>query len=666
MEIFQNISRQRRLNRAKKICITTAAFAALITASFIGLSGLNRNAAYAGDCSTNSIIKCGSPSRTAFINSVKASPELQKIYAHFGLNPADYNRFITSAKTGSAIKSNNTIVVDGHVVATKVWSIGRNKASQGANPMTVPIPGAGTFYGNFNNQAFAASSIPVDVLFDANGKMQFAVMTSSCANPATGSVIAPSFSCKALQATSTGNDQWKFTTDASATNGATITKLVYNFGDGSATVTTTNPATAVNHTFTKSATVSVSVYVSVPGGGTVVLVNCKKAVTVTPPPATLACGMLTLTPGKADEQGNTPFTLAATATATNTTIKSYNFTFGDGKNTVVNSSANTASTTHTYAPGNFMASVSVTDSQNKTATSANCSKPVVVKTAECKPGVPIGSPECEASALACVSLVPTPGTPAADGSIPYTFVATAKSTNGTISSYSFDFGDNSQPQVVTTSATTANASHTFASGSFTATVTVNGKDASGNPVQAAVSTNCSQKINVNAPECKPGVPSGNSQCFTYTCDELTLTPGDNRTVTIASFKASSTNPDATLSGITIDWGDTTTDEFTPDVVVGKTHTFTADTSNVTATAHFKVTGDDNDFPADGANCTKPVSFVTSSVTPPPAAPPAVEAASTVQELVNTGAGSVAGLFAAATIVGTISYRLFLGRRLSRQ
>jgi hypothetical protein len=35
-------------------------------------------------------------------------------------------------------------------------------------------------------------------------------------------------------------------------------------------------------------------------------------------------------------------------------------------------------------------------------------------------------------------------------------------------------------------------------------------------------------------------------------------------------------------------------------------------------------------------------------------------------LVNTGPGSVVGLFAAATAIGTLGYRKMLGRRLSRQ
>lgn len=62
------------------------------------------------------------------------------------------------------------------------------------------------------------------------------------------------------------------------------------------------------------------------------------------------------------------------------------------------------------------------------------------------------------------------------------------------------------------------------------------------------------------------------------------------------------------------------------------------------------------------NCpTPPKPPVTPPTTP---STPATPGAPTT--LVNTGAGSVAGIFAAATIAGIAAYRFVLGRRLSRQ
>jgi uncharacterized repeat protein (TIGR01451 family) len=55
--------------------------------------------------------------------------------------------------------------------------------------------------------------------------------------------------------------------------------------------------------------------------------------------------------------------------------------------------------------------------------------------------------------------------------------------------------------------------------------------------------------------------------------------------------------------------------------------------------------------------TPPVTPPTTTTTSTPAAP---------TKLVNTGAGSTIGIFAAATAAGAVAYRVVLGRRLSRQ
>lgn len=65
------------------------------------------------------------------------------------------------------------------------------------------------------------------------------------------------------------------------------------------------------------------------------------------------------------------------------------------------------------------------------------------------------------------------------------------------------------------------------------------------------------------------------------------------------------------------------------------------------------------------NCpTPPKPPVTPPTTPQTPVTPATPAAPTT--LVNTGPGSVAGIFAAVTVAGAFAYRWMLGRRLSRQ
>lgn len=143
---------------------------------------------------------------------------------------------------------------------------------------------------------------------------------------------------------------------------------------------------------------------------------------------------------------------------------------------------------------------------------------------------------------------------------------------------------------------------------------------------------------------------------TYTCDAFHVTPGDNRTVKVDTFKTSQTNG-ATFNNVVISWGDNTT-PLTTNTAVGQTHQYSKDgTYTLNAVAHFTV--NNKDVTASGVNCTQTVTFTTPGTTPPPTTTPP-------SQLVNTGPGQVVGLFAAATIAGAFAHRLFLSRRLARQ
>jgi len=150
----------------------------------------------------------------------------------------------------------------------------------------------------------------------------------------------------------------------------------------------------------------------------------------------------------------------------------------------------------------------------------------------------------------------------------------------------------------------------------------------------------------------------------YTCNDLELTAESNRTVKISTFTTSATNG-AVFNDAVVTWGDNS-NALTSANPVGQTHQYAADgTYVVSATAHFTVNG--QDVTATGPQCQKQVTFSSTTppqVTPPPATPPATPAAPTA--LVNTGPGSVIGLFGAATAAGTFLYRRMLSRRLSRQ
>ena len=140
----------------------------------------------------------------------------------------------------------------------------------------------------------------------------------------------------------------------------------------------------------------------------------------------------------------------------------------------------------------------------------------------------------------------------------------------------------------------------------------------------------------------------------YSCDLLTLTSGDNRTVT-ANVDYTAQNG-ASFKLATYNWGDSSTP-----FVTNKTsanHQYSADgTYTVSAKLLFSVNGTDQ-YAADNASCVKTVTFTTPNTPPqtPPQTPPV---------LPNTGAGDVIGIAGVVSVLGAIGYRLFLGRKFAR-
>lgn len=185
----------------------------------------------------------------------------------------------------------------------------------------------------------------------------------------------------------------------------------------------------------------------------------------------------------------------------------------------------------------------------------------------------------------------------------------------------------------------------------------NNTSTTSNVTASAVSQgNCNTSI-VNNTVVTPGTP---------TCDQLGISQGDNRTVTINSFMTTANG--ASFTSANVNWGDNT---LTTGVAnpIGLQHQFTGDgTFTITVTAHFMVNGQDT--PITSSACQQQVSFNTLTPTVPPATTTAVATPTTpatpapAQTLVNTGPGDVIGIFAVATAVSTLGYRLFLMRRLT--
>jgi hypothetical protein len=631
---------------SKRLALAGFCALAIVAGAGLGVAAKQVTSAATGrDCDTNSIDYknmhggCGAANPSELIADIKSnSPsDLKNIYAHYGLSSSQYSSFTDHAQMGTVYKDGR-VVVGGQTVATDAWSVGRKNFS-GRSKVTIS---GKTYYTSPTSKAFAGNSIPAMVMFDKNGKMISAFLTA-CGNPVTGHPKTPTYSCDDLQqkAVSGKDNTYSFTTKASAGNGAKIAKVVYSFGDGSADVTKTSPSDAVTHTFTKTATVTVKVYVSVPGKQTVVVqsVKCSKKVTVTPPAPQMTCDQLKLTPGKADELGNTPYTLNANASVKNATINSYTFTFGDQKTQTVNTSATNASTTHTYAPGSYTAKVSVkvtANGKSQDVTSENCTASFTIKVPECKPGVPIGSPECAPASMTCDGLALTSPTSPDDqsGLTAYRLTANATATNAIINSYTFTFGDQTPDSVVKSTANTASVTHSYKPGTYNLKVVVN-MTADGK-TQDVTSAKCAAQITIkDTPHCtvpgKENLPPDSPQC------QETCTGPNGQTYPKGSEQCETcTAP----GGQTYPKGSAQCETCTS--VSGQTYPKGS---------------------SECETCTAPNGQMYQKGAKECETQPQVLSATT--ELPNTGPGQVAAIFATASVLGVIAHRVFLRRRAAQ-
>jgi hypothetical protein len=472
----------------------------------IVMGGNVAKASATGDCDTNSVISCGitSPSnlvgRTQQKDSGNGHMDLPLIYAHYGLAPADYNRFITTARPGTAYRDGR-IVVDGQVVATGAKSVGRIASMQGPGYFSTPIAGVGTLYGNTSDKAFAAgtNSIPVTVMFNAQGAVEFAVL-NSCGNPIYGNNVTPTYSCNYVHATAVPSKPgvYSFTTSAAAGNNASIVKVVYNFGDGT-TAEMTNPSDAIQHQFRTNGnfTVRATVYVKLPGNQTITVTsaNCATVVTVALP--YYQCVQLL---GAAIGTSKYQFRFTITGKAGNgAKLTSADFTFGDGSTAkgVGITGGTTATTTHTYTKDGTVSATATfhVEFRGKTTT---------VTSAGCATKVPVAVPY-----YSCIQL----GGAILDASkFSYSFTVSAKYGNGaTFTGADFDFGDNTSTKNVKPSGTSATTTHTYAAaGNYTATATLHfNVNGSVKNFQCTASLTPTQPP---TPECKPGVPQGSALC----------------------------------------------------------------------------------------------------------------------------------------------------------
>lgn len=263
-----------------------AGLAGLLVLGAVGLGLLNSPvlASLPVDCDDNAIIKCGFQDAIGFKNDYNANvtKDLHTLYAdsRFNFTADEMPRFTSTAKWGWAESNGKIVLDDGRIVATNSWSLGRQSFNK---PTRYPITiGSGHYFWSYLKDSFASgtSKIRTLVMMDKNNKyMEFAVMTA-CGNPTTGT--KPVFQCNMLNKTKVDNDTYKFTTNVTAKQGATVKSLLYNFGDGK-TATAAKGSDVVTHTFapgTWHVTVTVTYNVNGHTQTETVQVKCKTDVTV--------------------------------------------------------------------------------------------------------------------------------------------------------------------------------------------------------------------------------------------------------------------------------------------------------------------------------------------------------------------------------------------------
>lgn len=379
---------------AKKFYIAAASLVVAVGA-FVALNGTGSQAISSfRNCNDDAIIRCGALTQKELLKNYDANTgDVQSIYRHYGITRADIAGTASDIVHGT-VYQDGRVVVNGKTVATGAYSVSRVRFTSQGVPRNVVINGK-TYYEGPSMRIFTG---PVDAFIYMRDGVFHKAILSSCANPLIATPTEkpkpkPVFACKDLTKTQISRTRFEFTGEASATN-ATIVSYSFDFGDGNSKVVTTGVTTAsTTHDYAKAGTYTVKLTVTVRANGEnkpVTSKSCIVNVTVeeAPKKPVFACEDLTAT-----RINRTTFRFAAQASATNATIKSYTFNFGDGNSETVTTSAKTASTTHQYADrvANYTAKVTVTMSDGKTATNANCETPVKIeeKPIEPKPSVDI-------------------------------------------------------------------------------------------------------------------------------------------------------------------------------------------------------------------------------------------------------------------------------------
>lgn len=270
-------------SKTKKAFAVGATTVFVMAATVVGF-GVTAASTQAASCPTNDIMPCGASSRSTFISKLKNNnpSDMNNIYANYryDLPTSQYDEFAKYAKAGRINPDNGNITVDGKTVGYDGLSLGRNPKS---NSTKITIDSK-TYYQSHIKDLTRYYNDAM-VLFDSKGNVQTVIM-NICGNPIKVTPNNPKYECDALYKKQISRDTFEFTSKINASNGASVVKVVYDFGDGSPTRTETSPSTVYKHTYTKPGTYTakVTAYVKTTFGRTEfpikVTSDCKQVITV--------------------------------------------------------------------------------------------------------------------------------------------------------------------------------------------------------------------------------------------------------------------------------------------------------------------------------------------------------------------------------------------------
>lgn len=318
--------------KVKKIYLGISTLVIAIAAlTAVNFTGTNTMAVTAGarDCNNNSIVYCGALTQAELLSKYdqNATKDLPAIYAHYGIARSDMDGTTSQVVMGTAFKDGH-VEVNGKTVASNSVSLGRDPI-----PHSTPVNINGITYYESTSPNVFLSDIAAFVLM-RNGQFYRAILTS-CSNPLTATPTPPPaptptppapvttpestpvYTCNSLsaQVISLTDRSYEYTLNYTATGGATLTSVDYNFGDQqsqSVTASSSSMTQTVQHTYQSPGSYKTvaTLHFSVPVNGqpTVKDVNCEVPINTAPAMCTV--------PGKENFPQNSPECTTPTVTAT--------------------------------------------------------------------------------------------------------------------------------------------------------------------------------------------------------------------------------------------------------------------------------------------------------------------------------------------------------------